>query len=156
MDTTYVLPLFGIDIILTPNFKDELKSLWKNGIPNYRLYLPAVCLIETMYKLDREYRKSKNNIILKRYSEIIPTVTTSKIIEIVHSHLDPMISKIAIALRIANLTDLTDCWIGATAAAFKGILLTEDHTLNNILKMIPETKNIVCWSWADLQNHLDK
>ena len=154
LDTTYILPLFGIDIIITPNFKNELKILWKNGIPGFKIFLPSVCLIETMYKLNREYRNKKDVTILKRYPQILPTIITSKVVEIEHPQLNPTASKIAIVIRHENLTDLMDCWIAASAVALKGILLTEDKDLKEILKKIPETKSIITWSWKDLQKNI--
>ena len=42
-----------------------------------------------------------------------------------------------------------DCLIAASAAALKGILLTEDIELCKILKLIPETKNVSIWFWSD-------
>ena len=154
LDTTYVLPLFGVDIDLTPNFKNELKNLWKHGIPGLKIFLPSVCLIETMYKLNREYRNKKDITILRRYPQILPTIITSKIVDIKHPQFNPTASKIAITLRQENLTDLMDCWIAASAVDLKGILLTEDKELKEILKKIPETKTIITWSWKDLQNNI--
>ncbi len=156
LDTTYLLPIFGIEINITFNFKKELRNLWKHGIPGYKIYLPSVCLIETMYKLNREYRNKKDVAILKRYTQILPTILASKVVEIKHPHLIPEASKIAILLRHENFPDLMDCWIGATAVALKGVLLTEDKYLKQILERTSETQNTVVWSWKELQRNVKK
>lgn len=77
LDTTFVLPLFGIMVDISPTFLTELKSTWNNGIAGYQFYLPSVCLIEVLYKLDREYRKKNTPEILERYSMILPTISIS-------------------------------------------------------------------------------
>ena len=156
LDTTFILPLFGIEILLTPNFENEIKSLWKNGHEDFQVYLPSVCLIETVYKLNRAFRKKNDMDILRRYYQILPTVITSKIVKIYHPHLDPTASKIALLIKKEKHDDLMDCWIAATATVLNGYLLTEDVPLKKILRTIPETRNVVCWSWKDLQEFLNK
>ena len=115
LDTTYVLPLFGIDIKNLESHKDELEVLWNSGIPNYRLILPSVCIIEVMYKLNREYSKIKNIDTLNRYPTILPTVITSKVVSVFEPYRNINVSQITNKLRHAGHTDLMDCWILATA-----------------------------------------
>lgn len=146
LDTTYVLPLFGIKIEISPNFQDEIKLLWKNGIRGYDLYLPSTCLIETMFKLLREYRMKKDFNILDRYQLILPTVLNSPI-KIFNSELHLKASLIASIIRHSGHLDFMDCWIAGTAAALQGILLTEDKELEKALQSIPETKPVKIWSW---------
>ena len=57
LDTTYILPLFGIKIIDLSDYKKISKQLWSNGLKGYNLYLPSICLMEVMFKLNGEYRK---------------------------------------------------------------------------------------------------
>ena len=56
MDTTYILPLFGIKIIEITNFKDFSKEIWSNGLKDFNLYLPSTCLVKAFrsFKLTRE------------------------------------------------------------------------------------------------------
>jgi len=150
LDTTYILPLFGIKIIELSNFKKISEELFKNGIEGYHLYLPSICLLEVMFKLTGEYRKSKDVNILNRYSIALPSILSSKSIEIFNPLLNPEVNRISINIRHAGHTDLMDCLIAASATALKGILLSEDSELHKIMKVIPETKDVPIWSWKDL------
>jgi rRNA-processing protein FCF1 len=149
LDTTYVLPLFGIKIDITSKFQDEIKVLWKRGITGYNIYLPSTCLIETMFKLLNEYRKENDFTILQRYQLILPTVLNSPV-NIFNPELNTKASLIASVIRHSGHSDFMDCSIAGTAAALKGILITEDKELKKILKNIPETKLMVVWSWDKL------
>ena len=146
LDTTYVLPLFGIKMNIFESFKEELKQLWKNGIKDYDVYLPSTCLIESVYKLLNEYRKKKDKSILERYQMILPTILNSPI-KIFHSELNTKASLIASIIRHSGHSDFMDCWIAGAAIALNGIFLTEDKELEKILKKIPETKSLIIWSW---------
>jgi len=150
MDTTYILPLFGIKIIELTNFKKFSKELWSNGLKGFNLYLPSTCLMEALFKLTGEYRKSNDVDVLKRYAIAIPSILSFSSIQIINPLLTPEAIRIAIKIKYAGHTDLMDCLIAASAAALKGIFLTEDIELSKILKIIPETKNISIWSWSDL------
>lgn len=146
LDTTYVLPLFGIKINLSENFQEEISQLWKNGIKDYDIYLPSTCLIETVYKLLYEYRKRDDLSILERYHLILPTILNSSI-QIYNPELDIKASAIASIIRHSGHLDYMDCWIAGSAVALNSILLTEDKELEKILKIIPETKALNVSSW---------
>jgi len=150
IDTTYILPLFGIKIVELTNFKKIFKELWSNGLKGFSLYLPSICLMETMFKLTREYRKSNDVNILNRYAIALPSILSSKSIQLFDPLLNPEASRIAINIRHAGHTDLMDCLIAASAAALKGIFLTEDNELIQVLKSIPENKDFSIWTWKDL------
>jgi len=150
IDTTYILPLFGIKIIELSSFKKISKELWSNGLKGYRIYLPSICLMEVMFKLTGENRKSTDVNILNRYVIALPSILSSKSVQIFNPLLNPEVSRIAINIRHAGHTDLMDCLIAASAAALKGIFLTEDNDLSKVLKIIPENKDISIWTWEDL------
>jgi predicted nucleic acid-binding protein len=149
LDTTYVLPLFGIKINLSQNFQEEIKLLWKNGIKEYNIFLPSICLIETIFKLLNEYRKQNDFAILDRYQLILPTVLNSPV-NIFNPELNLKASLIASIIRHSGHLDFMDCLISGAAVALDGILLTEDKELEKVLKTIPETKAVIIWSWNEL------
>ncbi len=149
LDTTYVLPLFGIKDNLFEDFQDEFRQLWKNGLKRYDVYLPSTCLIETMFKLLNEYRKKEDMSILERYQLILPTVLNSPI-KIFNPEIDIKASSIASIIRSLGHFDYMDCWIAGSAVSINSIFLTEDKELVNHLKIIPETKKLIIWSWNDL------
>lgn len=149
LDTTYVLPLFGIEIKISQKFQEEIKFLWKYGLKGYNVYLPSTCLIETIFKLLKEYKTQKDYSILERYQLILPTVLNSPI-KIFNSELSPKASLIASIIRHSGHLDFLDCWIAGTATALQGILVTEDKELEKVLHGIPETKSLLIWSWNNL------
>lgn len=149
LDTTYVLPLFGIKIELSLKFEEQIKLLWKNGINGYKVFLPSVCLIETVFKLLNEYRKKNDFNILDRYQLILPTILNSPI-DMFNPELNPKASLIASIIRHSGHLDFMDCWIAGAAVALEGILLTEDKDLEKVLRTIPETKTVIIWSWNKL------
>ncbi len=155
LDTTYVLPLFGIKMDLSPDFQEKIKLLWKNGLKGHKVYLPSTCLIETVFKLLNEYKKKEDFSILERYQLILPTVLNSPI-KIFNPELNPKASLIASIIRHSGHSDFMDCWIAGTAVVLNGILLTEDNELEKVLSGIPETKSIIVWSWNTLVTKIFK
>ncbi len=150
LDTTYILPLFGIKITELSDFKKISGQLWSNGLKGYNLCLPSICLMEVMFKLNGEYRKNEDVSILNRYSTALPSIVSSKSIELFNPLLNPETNRITVNIRHVGHTDLMDCWIAASAASLKGIFLSEDLELRKIMKVLPETKDVPFWSWKDL------
>lgn len=153
LDTTFILPLFGIDIELTSKFEQQIQKIWHNRLNGFQIFLPSVCLIESMDKLLSLYRKNQDHAILDRYQMILPTVLNLPI-EIFNCELNPKASMLASIIRHSGHTDFMDCWIAGTAVALDAILLTQDTELAPYLKMIPETKDLVIWSWRDIEKIL--
>jgi len=150
LDTTFILPLFGIKIKMDDDFESDLKQVWKNEIKGYVVYLPSICLIETIFKLLNVYKKTNDFSVLDRYQKILPTLLNCPI-NIFNCELNPKASRIASIIRHFGHPDFMDCWIAATAVALNGVFLSEDLELKNILKKIPETKDLVVSSWDDFK-----
>ena len=155
LDTTFILPLFGIKINMDDDFESDLKQVWKNEIKGYEVYLPSICLIETVYKLLNVYKKKNDFSILDRYQKILPTLLNLPI-NIFNCELNPKVSMIASIIRHSGHLDFMDCWIAATAVALDGVFLSEDSELKNILTKIPETKNLLVTSWDTFKKKIKK
>lgn len=153
LDTTFILPLFGIKIKMDDDFESDLKQVWKNEIKGYVVYLPSICLIETIFKLLNVYKKTNDFSVLDRYQKILPTLLNLPI-NIFNCELNPKASMIASIIRHFGHPDFMDCWIAATAVALNGVFLSEDIELKNILKKIPETKDLVVSSWDDFKTKI--
>ncbi len=151
LDTTFILPLFGIDVELAPGFKDALKSLWKHGIDGYKFVLPTVCLVEVGYKLNKEYREKGDRYILERYPTVLPTVTRSGVVHMHDPHLDPAASSAAMEIRAAGHPDLLDCWIAGSAISLGGLLVTEDDALRDAVRSIPAYTKATIHNWRGFQ-----
>jgi predicted nucleic acid-binding protein len=154
LDTTYILPAFGVDVNVSPSFEDEMATLWEDGIPDHDIYLPAVCIIEACYKVIKEYKHSSDERILDRYTSALPPFLGSSPVTIVHPYLDVAASDIAMKLRHAGHEDMMDCWIAGCAASYHAILVTEDDVLKEKLKNLPATREIVCQTWVELQRSI--
>ena len=50
LDTSFILPLFGIKLKSLTKINEGLKLIWKEGLDDFEVYLPSVCLIESLYK----------------------------------------------------------------------------------------------------------
>lgn len=147
LDTTYVLPLFGIDINLNSDFREEIRQLWKKGVKNYNIYLSSASIIESVYKLNREYRNSEDPEVLNRYHIVLPTIIRSKIVKIIDPFLNPIIAENSMKIREFGHKDLMDCWIAASAIGINAILLTEDNELKILLNKYSKLKmnKIIDW-----------
>lgn len=154
LDTIYVLPLFGIDITLTKSFPNEIKKLWKHGIQDCSIYMPNACLIEVLYKLNKEFRQKSDAKILDRYSLILPTILTSPIVKLYDCFSDITSSQIAMAIRKKGHNDIMDCWIASCSVALQGVLVSEDEALKKVIKQIPEFDNISIFSWIEFKENI--
>lgn len=145
LDTTFVLPIFGIDVQL----KNEqmLREIWKNGLPNNEFFISSISLIEVMYKLNREYRYKKDPNILKKYELMLPTITTSTRVNLIDSHINSLINSYTIKIRHLGHTDLMDCWILGSAIVYDCIFVTEEIELKKLIKSEKEFNSVEFWNW---------
>jgi predicted nucleic acid-binding protein len=153
LDTTFILPLFGIKIEMDDEFENDVKRVWKNEIEGYSVYLPSICLIETVFKLLNVYKRTNEFNVLDRYQKILPTLLNFPI-TIFNCETNPKVTMIATIIRHSGHPDFIDCWIAATATALNGIFLSEDIDLKKVLKEIPETKDLIVSSWIDFKTKL--
>jgi predicted nucleic acid-binding protein len=156
LDTTYILPLFGIKIKDLSKLNEGINLMFGKEKRNFDVFLPSICLIEVLYKLVHEYKKNKDYDILNRYSLVIPTLTSSKNFTLFNPYLNSTATQFALKLRHSGHSDMFDCLIAGTAISVKGILLTEDNVLKNKLKDDPETKFLSIWSWNDFRDNYIK
>lgn len=156
LDTTYILPLFGVSIIELNNYKKIAQQLWNEGIEGFNFILPTTCLMEALFKLTSEYRKSNDISILNRYSTALPSIKASEHVLIYDPLLNFDASQIAIKIRHEGHSDLMDCLIAATAVALKGIFLTQEEELRDLLPQIPETSKLIIWSWKEFVKNFEE
>ena len=154
LDTTFILPLFGIEISKPKGIKNQLPNLINPNPLSHKIVIPNTCLIEVMYYLNREFRISNDKSILRRYSLIIPTIMNSENIRVINPLEDQKIIEIGNKIRFSGHSDLLDCWIAATAIHLKGIFLTVDTKLKKRIKSMTEFKSTKIWSWEDYLSNL--
>nr|MDO8109946.1 PIN domain-containing protein [Candidatus Sigynarchaeota archaeon] len=156
LDTTFVLPLFGIDVDLSKGYSPLLIHLWKKGIPGFRLILPTSCLVEVYYKLNKEFKRKQDKSVLDRYSVALPTVVTSKVVNLFDPISNHECAEAAAAIRNAGHPDVLDCFIAATAITLKGSFLTEDGDLKALLKkesLLPSNDML---GWKEIQKIIEQ
>lgn len=145
LDTTYLLPLFGIDVKL-PRFEELLPRLLE-GFDT--LYNP-ISLVEAKWLILRLMRRNKSRAegLLEAYrrglkalqfdERVKPTALT-----------EPEVEEIADRLLVeAGLRDYFDRLIYASAIVNDALLLTEDKELREIASMggHPHPRGIMNWS----------
>jgi PIN domain nuclease of toxin-antitoxin system len=143
LDTSYLLPLFGIDVEI-----DGLKENFPKVLKKFEVYYSPVSLIETKFIILRllkdginlleDYRVGLDSILAEDLFK--PTPLTNSEIEEVADRL--LIDK--------GLKDYFDRMIYATAVVFKLALVTEDRKLTEIASNY-SLKPPKVYSWKTLQ-----
>ncbi|WP_457549613.1 PIN domain-containing protein [Archaeoglobus sp.] len=146
LDTSYLLPLFGIDVEL-----DGLKENFPNVLKKFEVYYSPISLIEVKFivlrllkdgiNLLEDYRIGIDSILAEDLLK--PTPPTNSEIEEVADRL--LIDK--------GLKDYFDRMIYATAVVFKLALVTEDRKLTELASNCT-LKPPVVYSWKNLQSKL--
>ncbi len=157
LDTTYALPLFGIDVEELASSKSGeslLEHLWNRGIPGFDLVLPTTCLLEILFKLNREYKKQRDASILARYEIGFPTVRESKVVRLLDPLTSPACVAIVTKIRLAGHEDLLDGLIASCAISKKGALLTEDDDLVKVLVENQFISKDACLKWSSVKSRL--
>jgi predicted nucleic acid-binding protein len=151
-DTTYILPLFGFTIDLPQDSIIGIKSLWINGLIGFNLIIPSISLIEIMYKFNAIYRNGQQSSIFDYYNNSLPTLLKLPNVKIFYSETSIIVSEMVSKIRIMGHNDIMDCYIAATAYANDGIYLTEETTIQKVLKKIPEYNVDRIMNWKSFSN----
>jgi len=133
-DTTFLLPLFGIEITISPTFREELRNVWKEGVEGADISISNISLLETLYLLNREFRVKRTTSGLDRYKMVIPTITNAQHIRIIDSIPHPSIISKANEIRFAGHPDYLDCLILGTSALGMDIIVSRDTARLEILE----------------------
>ncbi|MFQ6126373.1 MAG: hypothetical protein ACE5R6_17445 [Candidatus Heimdallarchaeota archaeon] len=148
LDTTYILPFFGIDIDV-PGLKRDMETLLTKKKRKIRFVVSSCSMIEAKWIVLSEYRKTRNPEVLDRYMEASLSLIWGKQVQLHHSFLDESTNSIADRLWILGHQDLMDCWIAGSAAALNGTLITEDDVLKAIMRECSETREIKTFTWDE-------
>jgi hypothetical protein len=154
LDTTYILPIFGFQIDLAPEYIEEIKSLWKSEIENCKFIIPSVSLIEVMYKFNSIYKHNPDPNFFEYIPQSLPTLLRLPHITIFHCESNVLVNEMAIKIRIAGHPDIMDAYIAGSAYSLGGILLTEEKTIQKTLKLIPEFSNTQIWNWDKFRHDI--
>ena len=149
LDTTYFLPLFGLEVTQLETSKEKWLLLFENGHENLELIVPTVIFQELTQLLIREYKKANNQNISERYSLGISTIIKKDHFSMINPYLNPAMAEIAFKLRYLGHKDLFDCFIASSALNLGAIFVSEDRPLKKKVKEVSEYKNQITLSWNE-------
>jgi len=127
LDTTYILPIFGIPIKIK-NFEEKMSYIFTN----YRILINSLSILEAKWKaikLEKQHPDIRNYF----YEGLIAlnNWTNTKIISFYRPEIDHL------ATNFYSLhNDYFDCSILATAIYFADFFLTEDSILLDLVNQI--------------------
>ncbi|MFQ6124577.1 MAG: PIN domain-containing protein [Candidatus Heimdallarchaeota archaeon] len=149
LDTTYLLPVFGVNVGLK-NFEKLFPTLLNTS---HILYTP-ISIVEAKWVVHQLARKTvaqkeKKNILETYRRGLRSLFGDGRLTQTVLTK--PEIEEIADQLLVeANIPNYFDRTIYATAVYYNVVLLTEDQELLNITKkkQLPKPKGAITWSDA--------
>ncbi len=143
LDTTYLLPIFGIGISLR-----EYSKVFPALLDKYEVYYNPASIIEAKWvtiRLLKTYPNKKQRI-LSRFRLGLKVLLSSERIRQTELT-NPKIEEVSDILLDIGLKDYFDRLIYATATTYKMILLTEDRVIHEIAqkKSIPKPPEVIRW-----------
>src|SRR5271157_4075144 len=149
LDTTYILPFFGIQVNV-PRLEEFLEKLKSPDTSMEHNYIISACsLIEAKWKAIRMYIQSQDATYLDYANIALESFKTNRYFEIVESWYNIEACKYADELLIHGHKDYIDCWIAGTAREKGATLVTEDGNLKDFVANISEWKNFKIYSWQE-------
>ncbi len=147
LDTTYLLPLLGIDVGLR-----EYSRYFPKLHLFYEIYYSPVSLMEAKWiiiKSIRQLKKQQDKLrLLEEYRVGLDLIMkSSHYKETVFTN--GLIEMIADKLWMKRIKDYFDRMIYATAAYYRAILLTEDRELRDVYEedeLTIKPKEVISWS----------
>ena len=149
IDTTYLLPLFGIEIE-----KFSLQNMQYLLEVDAEVIYNPISLIEIKWVILKLTKKNKKTLKQMRetYNETLEYLTTTD--EIKQTPLiTPEISQLEDKLNDHGIKDCFDRIITATAKIYADIFLTEDKKLVQQVKTIKEFEDLTITSWQQFKKH---
>ena len=146
LDTTYLLPLFEIEV--DKFSKKDLELLLESNI---ELFYNPISLIEIKWVLIKIAKQDKKKLehLREIYNESVDHLLYSGEIKPTIL-LDGKISHLEDILYDAGIKDYFDRVIVATAKVLTGKLLTEDKNLTKLLKNVKEFTDLEVLNWQQL------
>jgi len=134
LDTTYILPIFGIGIKI-PNLKEKLLELEKNS----QLLINSLSILEAKWKILKLAKKTPD--IIDSFQEGLLFIEKRKIFHIVNFH-EYSIDVIATELNRFH-KDYIDCSILASAYIYADIFITEEkENMKKLIEKLPHEHTI--------------
>jgi len=144
LDTTYLLPIFGVRVDLK-----GFETMFPLLLDKYSVVYNPISIVEAKFIVLRlsKRQSKKRKLILERFREGLKVLLNDERLSqtiITNSDVEEIADKI---LSEAGIRDYFDRLIYSTAAYFSTILLTEDEALKGInLEDLPCPSKVIKWS----------
>jgi len=150
MDTTYLLPVFGVGLKLK-NYERKFPEM----LNKYSVSYNPVSVVEAKWIILRLLKKKpgKRETLLERFRKGLTALLNDE--RITQTALtNPDVEEMADKLLELGLNDYFDRMIYATATSHGGILLTEDRELHRLAEEenVPRPSKVL--KWVDLASSL--
>jgi hypothetical protein len=131
LDTTYLLPIFGVKL----EYRD-FEANFPNALEKYSVRYNPVSLIEAKWTVLRISRRNrdKRDVLLQSFRTGLMSLERDKRFQATAFTNDTIEESSDILLTKQNLSDYFDRQIYSTAVYHESILLTEDERLHELLK----------------------
>lgn len=146
LDSTYIMPFFGINVNIPDIKKDLAKILSAN--PS-KIFTTTCSLIEAKWKAIRNYLKSGDRTHLKRANHALESFQQNKYISLIDAWFVRDASNWADQLLMEGHQDYMDCWIAGTAKVKNLVLVTEDRPLCELIKTLPSWQTLTYLNWTN-------
>lgn len=134
LDTTYILPLFGISVRI-PNLKDKLISLAQDS----KLFINSLSLLEAKWKVLKLAKRVPE--LTESYLEGLFFILNRRVIEVVNFY-EYEVESIATALNRFH-GDYFDCSILASAYVYADIFVTEEkERMHDLISNLPTESSL--------------
>jgi len=142
LDTTYILPILGIQVKL-----QSFTEIFPKLLSHYRLLYNPISIAEAKWIVLKIFKETRNRNLLKRFRIGLTSLLNDQRLEQTILT-DSEIEEVADLLLVrANVKDYFDRVIYATAVRYQAILLTEDQVLHSIFKRndVPKPADVISW-----------
>jgi len=146
LDSTYIMPFFGINVDI-PNINKDLTKILSQG--SGKVFVTSCSLIEAKWKAIRNYLKSGDKSYLDRANNAFDSFQQNRYVKLIDAWFVRDASKWADQLLIEGHQNYMDCWIAGTAMAQNLILVSEDQPLYKLIKRLKSWKSFNCIPWAE-------
>jgi len=145
-DTTFILPFFGIDVVI-PALRDQLESLLSSQ--QLDIFVTSCSLIEAKWNSIRQYQKTKNKAYLEEANQALASLQANKYMKIINAWFVKDANSYADELLLCGHRDYMDCWIAAVAKVQGLVLVSEDTDLKELISEKTKWPDFRMVNWVE-------
>jgi predicted nucleic acid-binding protein len=152
LDTTYILPFFGIEV----NIAGITQALDKILVTRrHDIAIASVSIIEAKWKIIKEYNTNHVKASLDRVNLAIEGLSSGQYMKIIDPWTIMGATTAADRLLVLGYADYFDCWIAGIAKCEHRILVTEDGPLIKFIQERARWPDFKSMSWNNFVDSID-